>query len=109
MGNYWIGLLTLPAIAAIGAALWFIGSFLILSGWTWWTQATVFTHEQRATRIKHAASVAVARRVWGLKLPAGLLLIYRTKVGGMGKGWIDTDRDYVRAKRALFEEFMPDE
>ncbi len=112
MTQYWLGLATIPAVIAVGAALFYLIRGGAAAYYRWWTEpSNKFDHDDWESRANHAAGVFAAKRVWGCKLPCARIFIVRSAVGlhdfKYGKGWSDTLDITKTARAVLLDEFDP--
>ncbi|OZC62132.1 hypothetical protein CH267_00900 [Rhodococcus sp. 06-621-2] len=111
MSDYIAGLLTLPVLLLVGAAVGYLIAILIHAVRVWWISPTEFKSKDWDHRTRHASCVVAARRVWAMKLPGSRLLVFRSTVGGSdykyGRYYTDTNEIERRARAALLDEFDP--
>lgn len=76
MTTYLLGVATLPAVALVGW-LTLLAAHAVRESWRRW-QPTFIGDEDR--RARHAASLAVARRVLVVRLPGGRVVAWRSTI-----------------------------
>lgn len=105
MNHYLLGLLTLPAVAAIGYGLYLAGYLTVRCFQDWWTAPKDLADwDDRAV---HASCVFAANRVWTIKLPGSRLLVFRSNVGWNGNKSTGDLELQERARDILLDEFDP--
>ncbi|NKS29294.1 hypothetical protein GS534_00950 [Rhodococcus hoagii] len=105
MSDYLLGLLTVPAVLAIGYGLYIAGYLAVRGFQDWWTAPRNL--DDWNDRAVHASCVFAANRVWALKLPGSRLLVFRSNVGWNGNTSVGDLERQERARDILLDEFDP--